>query len=666
MTKKILKVALPRPLHTLFDYLPPEGVDPDSIMPGSRILIPFGAKTLLGFFIRADQPQDPKRTLKYAIEVLDQVPLFKPSSWQFLCKAQQYYHHPIGEVIITGLPVALRKGEPIPTKELTFSKDCFVEGQAQTPEFAITDEQKAALKTILGQMKSHQTFLLQGVTGSGKTEIYLQILKHCQDNKLPALVLLPEISLTPQTLARFEKRLCGKIYVYHSQLTPKNRLSVWTKVQQDPEVIVIGTRSALFLPFTKLGAIIVDEEHDSSFKQQDGFRYSARDLAVLRGKIDLCPVILGSATPSFESLFNSQTDKYSLLELPNRVNKQPLPTIELIDVRHKKLKGGISHQLIDVMKSHLQAGNQVLLFLNRRGYAPAYVCFECGHISECNRCDAKLIYHHEKRKLICHHCQKIYQLFSQCPECMADMNPTGIGTERLEEEISDTFPDISTLRIDSDTTRKKGELEKKLNQIKKGEVQILIGTQLLAKGHHFPNLTLVAIIDVDGGLFSQDFRAVERMGQVITQVAGRAGRVDKPGKVVLQTCQPEHPLLTTLIRKGYTEFAQQLLEERKVASLPPYSHLAIVRAQAKSNVNPETFLTGLKAQLRQSSNVEILGPIPALMSKKQGFYRFHLLLQAPARSQLHQALRHVAIKAATLPEATKVQWSLDVDPLEIS
>lgn len=663
--QKILKIAIPRPLTTLFDYKAPSGVDPLSIPIGVRVRIPFGKSTVIGFVIATGESEVPQSKLKAITEIIDEEPLFPSDCWHFLRKAQEYYHHSLGEVLITGLPTALREGKPL-DKDNSLVQSCFVEGLALLPEHQLNEDQKVATDSILSTKNEHKTFLLEGVTGSGKTEIYLQVLQDLQSRGLAGLVLLPEISLTPQTLARFKQRLKGQIFVYHSKLTPKARLNVWTHVKNHANAIVIGTRSALFLPFTKLGAIIVDEEHDASFKQQEGFRYWARDLAVLRGNIGKCPVILGSATPSFESLHNAQIEKYNHILLKSRANQEKPPQIDLIDVRHKKLQGGLSAALIDKIKNHIKNDNQVLIFLNRRGYAPTYMCYECGECAQCNRCDAKLIVHQARKVLICHHCDKTYPKLDTCPACGKDMHPVGIGTEKLEETLDEIFPEITKVRIDSDTTRKKGELEEKLEIVKSGQAQILIGTQLLAKGHHFPNLTLVAIVDVDGGLFSSDFRAVEKMGQLITQVAGRAGRASKQGQVVLQTCHPENPLLQNLITQGYNRFANNLLIERQHAAMPPFAHLAIIRAQAKSEQKPQQFLLALKEALAaQGSSVDIWGPISAIMAKKQGYHRFALMLQAPNRRPLHLLLAKLNQIAMENPFKSHVRWSLDVDPLEM-
>lgn len=660
-----LKIAIARPLDTLFDYLPPAGMSVEEIPIGARIKVPFGRTTTIGYVALHGESLLPKSKLKSILEIIDPCSLFPEQTWQFLCKAKSYYHHSLGEVITTGLPKALKEGKPL-VDDLSLVKSCYVEGLADDIIPDLTPEQASILNQIETSSQSKPTYLIEGVTGSGKTEIYLQLLMKVQAQQKSALVLLPEISLTPQTLGRFQKRLKGKLLVYHSKLTPKARFCVWQYVKKNPDCIVIGTRSALFLPFDKLEAIIVDEEHDNSFKQQDGFKYSARDMAVLRGHIDHCTVLLGSATPSFESLHNAQTGKYQHLKLTRRINQQHLPSIDLIDVRHNKLQGGMSAKMLDKIKQHVNQGNQVLLFLNRRGYAPSYMCFDCGYMAGCKRCDAQLIVHQSSEKLVCHHCDKVYTKIKACPECEGDMSSVGIGTEQLEHVIEESFPDTTKLRIDSDTTRLKGALEEKLDLIQSGEAQIIIGTQLLAKGHHFPNVTLVAIVDVDGGIFSSDFRAVERMGQLITQVAGRAGRAAKAGEVLLQSNFPEHRILQTLVHEGYEKFSQDVLQERENAHLPPFAHMAIIRAQAKNAQKPREFLESLKNELiSKSTLVEIWGPISAMMAKKQGNYRFQLLLQSQERKNLHQLLAKVHQTVAKNPLKSSVRWSLDVDPTEM-
>jgi primosomal protein N' (replication factor Y) len=413
---------------------------------------------------------------------------------------------------------------------------------------------------------------------------------------------------------------------------------------------------------------MMDEEHDASFKQQDNFRYHARDLLILRASLEKCPVILGSATPSLETLYNTQIGKFHTLNLPLRAGKATFPSVQILDIRHKKLEEGLSAQLIEMIRVHTQNKNQVLLFLNRRGFAPVFMCFTCGWVASCKNCDAKLTLHHKEQKLECHHCQAIMPLFSECPSCHhPDPKPVGMGTERIEAVLKNHFPDLNIDRIDRDTTRKKGSVEEAMARLHRQETDILLGTQMIAKGHHLPHITLVAILDVDHALFSTDFRSLEKMGQLITQVAGRTGRAEKPGHVVLQTAHPEHPLLKMILEEGYLNFANALLTERKATNLPPYSYQALIRAEAKHPQLALDFLTRIKRSIETntSKTFTILGPIPAPMERRQQQHRAQLLLQAPKRSSLQTLLSKLIEKMNEDPNQKKIRWSLDVDPIDL-
>jgi primosomal protein N' (replication factor Y) len=418
----------------------------------------------------------------------------------------------------------------------------------------------------------------------------------------------------------------------------------------------------------RLGLVIVDEEHDLSFKQQEGFRYSARDMALVRARRRGCPVVLGSATPSLESLRNAQLDRYKHLTLLQRAGDAEPPRLDILDIRSVHLEAGVSPALFRMIDEELAAGNQALLFLNRRGYSPLLTCYDCGWIAECRRCDSRLTYHRGNGLLWCHHCGSQRPVDKICPECgQARLNPLGQGTERLEEVLAQRFAASSIVRIDRDSTRRKGSMQRRLDEIHQGRHQILLGTQMLAKGHHFPNVTLVGILDVDQGLFGADFRAAERMAQMITQVAGRAGRAEKPGRVLVQTRHPDHPLINTLIRNGYAAFAGESLRERQDAVLPPFSYQALVRAEATKSTLPRTFLeqamqTGLALA---QGDVGFWGPVAAPMERRAGHYRAHLLLQAHSRRQLHGLLAKWLPQIRELPAARRVRWSLDVDPQEM-
>ncbi|MGZ5575865.1 MAG: primosomal protein N', partial [Methylobacter sp.] len=414
-------------------------------------------------------------------------------------------------------------------------------------------QQQAAITAVCDSLGQFSVFLLEGVTGSGKTEVYMQIIRTVLERGQQVLVLLPEITLTPQLEERFRQRFSVSIAISHSKLTDRQRACAWLKMQQGECSILLGTRSALFTPLKNPGLIILDEEHDASFKQQEGFRFSARDVAVVRGKLLNVPVLLGSATPALESLQNVENKRYHLLHLPERAGNATAPVLQLLDIRNKRMQEGLSEALIAEMHKTLAKNEQVLLFLNRRGFAPTLICHGCGWVARCRRCDANLVIHYDEGILRCHHCGQERRLIKQCPACKAgELTPLGLGTERVEKVLAELFADKVIVRLDRDSTQRKGSLEDYLQQINQGAVDIILGTQMLAKGHHFPNVTLVAILDVDSGLFSIDFHAPEKLAQMIVQVSGRAGRAEKTGRVIMQTRQPEHPLLTTLIKQGYS------------------------------------------------------------------------------------------------------------------
>ncbi|AZI14814.1 primosomal protein N' [Avibacterium paragallinarum] len=522
----------------------------------------------------------------------------------------------------------------------------------------------------LGRILFHQGFavwLIDGVTGSGKTEIYLQTIEETLKKGQQVLVLVPEIGLTPQTVQRFQARFNVEIDVLHSNLNDTQRLRAWQRAKSGQSAVVIGTRSALFTQFSNLGLIVIDEEHDGSFKQQEGWRYHARDLAVVYAKLLNIPILLGSATPSLESLNNVKLGKYQHLILQKRAGNSTALQQFVIDLKHQRIQNGLSDALANKMQEHLQQGNQVLLFLNRRGFAPVLFCHECGWIATCQHCEKPYTYHQHQRVLRCHHCSSQKPIPMQCGHCgSTHLMTTGLGTEQLEDTLKQRFPDYVVTRIDRDSTARKGTLEKHLQDIQQGKSQILIGTQMLAKGHHFPNVTLVGLLNVDNALFSLDFRAEERLAQLYVQVAGRAGRSEKHGQVVLQTHYPDHPLLRSLLKEGYGEFAQQALHLREQMGLPPYSSQALFRAQSRHSEQAEQFLQQIAATLQHLSieGLQIYGPMPAPFSKKAGAYRWQLLVQHSSRAVLHQALSQFQ---ANMPQKShQVRWILDVDPLDLT
>jgi primosomal protein N' (replication factor Y) len=539
---------------------------------------------------------------------------------------------------------------------------------ATTP--ALNPDQQTAVDAIKDGLGIFGVYLLDGVTGSGKTEVYLSIIKQVVDRGEQALVLVPEIGLTPQLVTRFRQRFAVPIAVLHSGLSDSERLCAWLMAKQGDAPIIIGTRSAVFTPLARPGVIILDEEHDLSFKQQEGFRYSARDVAIKRAQLEQVPVVLGSATPSLESLENVRQQRYRSLVLPERAGTANHPDIGVIDVRKQPMADGLSSALINAMRRHLEGGGQVLVFLNRRGYAPVLLCHDCGWVSKCKRCDAHmtLFYHRGVARLRCHHCGAERPADHECPDCQSmELHPVGTGTERLEQALQNQFPEIGIARIDRDTTRRKGAMQSLLESVHDGSNRILVGTQMLAKGHHFPDVTLVGLVDIDQGLFSADFRATERMAQLIVQVAGRAGRAEKSGQVLIQTHHPDHPLLRVLLDEGYPAFARAALEERRQAQLPPYNYFALLRAEASDGNLPMQFLQQARelAENMEISSVQILGPIPAPMEKRAGRFRAQLLLQSASRRALHNLLSPWLQQLELSKLGRKVRWSIDVDPQEM-
>ena len=529
----------------------------------------------------------------------------------------------------------------------------------------LNKQQALAFSQLLFQ-EGFNVWLLEGVTGSGKTEIYLQYIEEVLKKGKQVLVLVPEIGLTPQTVRRFQARFNVEIDVLHSNLNDTQRLNVWERARTGQSAIVIGTRSALFTQFSDLGLIILDEEHDGSFKQQDGWRYHARDLGIVLAQKLNIPILLGSATPSLESVNNVQNGKYHHLMLSKRAGNATALRQFVIDLKHQRIQNGLSEPLLQRMQEHLEKGNQVLLFLNRRGFAPVLLCHECGWIDECHHCEKPYTYHQHQRVLRCHHCGAQKTVPMQCGHCgSTHLVTTGLGTEQLEETLKARFPQYNIARIDRDSTARKGKLEGYLEDIQQGKSQILIGTQMLAKGHHFPNVTLVALVNVDNALFSLDFRAEERLAQLYVQVAGRSGRAEKQGEVVLQTHYPDHPLLTTLLEKGYQAFAEETLKLRHNMGLPPFSFQALFKAQCRHSEEAENALSQLASFFYEQKieGLQVLGPIPAPFSKKAGQYRWQLLLQHASRKQLQAALSRYSPE---LIKSSQVRLILDVDPLDLS
>jgi len=730
-TTPLLRLAIATPLRRLFDYLPPAACEPGELKPGVRVRAPFGRGTVIGLLHSVvHETEVPQDKLRPALEILDPQPILPASLMKLLSWSADYYHHPMGEVLQNALPAWLREGRPAQVRgieswsltpqgqlvedsalrrapkqrallamlavgphtvaQLNEHQDnwrdamqrlvekgwvrqeqrpCLAPAPAEPqPAPPLNPDQAVAVETLKAQLGGFQASLLEGVTGSGKTEVYLQLIDQVLAQGQQALVLVPEIGLTPQLLGRFRRRFPVPIAVLHSGLSDQERLCAWLMAGQGEAPIIIGTRSAIFTPLARPGLIVIDEEHDPSFKQQEGFRYNARDLAIKRARDEGLPVLLGSATPSLESLAHALSGRYQHLRLPRRAGEAAPPSLQLLDVRSQPMEHGLSAPLLEAMRLHLGRAEQVLLFLNRRGFAPVLMCHDCGWVSHCRRCDAHMTFYQGQQRLRCHHCGAEQKLEHACPSCgSVDLRAIGLGTEKIEQSLKRHFPEQTVVRIDRDSTRRKGSLDALLEQAHSGEAQILLGTQMLAKGHHFPGVTLVGILDADQGLFSADFRAGERMAQLIVQVAGRAGRAEKPGRVLIQTHHPDHPLLLNLIHDGYEGFAEAALTERREAQMPPYSHLALLRAEATDQQGPHQFLQSALSlcEALGLGEVQAWGPVPAPMERRAGRYRAQLLLQSEQRPGLHRLLRQLAPRLEAMKEARKVRWSLDVDPMEM-
>tara|TARA_Y100001001_G_scaffold44387_1_gene39424 strand:+ start:198 stop:2372 length:2175 start_codon:yes stop_codon:yes gene_type:complete len=719
----IARIALNRPLRRLFDYIIPEDLE---LTPGQRVRIPFGRQQATGLVVEVGVEPPPGIKLKPLSSAMEEWPALPQETFKLLSWASGYYQHPLGECLITALPPALRRGRiaeekteqwwhtrdhtaTLPAKahkqKALFdwlrqhprgapTKDILQAGFSRAQLNALREkqliepilpprpnslEQDSELDARRPELSAAQALaaeelavpdegfgvsLLYGITGSGKTEIYLHYLKEHLNARDQALVLVPEINLTPQTVARFQHYFGSRIVVWHSALNDGERLTTWLKVRNGEPVILVGTRSAVLLPFTNLRTIIVDEEHDSSYKQGEGFRYSGRDLAVYRAHQNNCPIILGSATPSLESVHNAEQSKYHLVRLEERAGNAAPPDISLLDIRSRPLEGGLSRPALTAIEQTLTKGEQALVFVNRRGFAPVMMCFDCGHMVECPRCDTRLTYHRRDRAMRCHHCDYQTAATEHCPKCHSDaFKPVGQGTERTEDILASAFPDTPVVRVDRDSTQRKGSIQGILKQVNSGKPCVLVGTQMLAKGHDFPNVTLVVVVNADGGLFSVDFRAPEQLIQTLLQVSGRAGRGTKPGKVLVQTCHSDHPLLRTLCKGRYLDIADQLLKEREEGQFPPFRAMAIFRAEADTMEKSLQVLDTIKP-LTNAAGIETWGPLPAMIARRADKHRAQLVLNARNRKKLNQLLTGICqeLDQRKLPTGTK--WMIDVDPQE--
>ncbi|MDO8414139.1 MAG: primosomal protein N' [Gallionellaceae bacterium] len=722
----IVRVALDVPLPTLFDYANPELIN---IIPGQRVIIPFGSAQMVGVAMEcvADSAV-PLARIKPVLQVLDENPLLSAELLALLRFCSDYYHHPLGATVLSALPARLRSKQPVTLKQAAryrlsasgrsldlnlfpkrkvvqhrllaalqqgvltaaqvraispsaasalkallqagWIEPCEVSAAPSTYAFnsphTLTAEQQQAVAAVQ-RASAYSCSLLHGITGSGKTEVYVHLMHHALQQGQQVLLLVPEINLTPQLENYFHSRFPdAELVSLHSGLNDGERTQNWLRAQMGRARIVLGTRLAVFTPLPQLGLIIVDEEHDASFKQQDGLRYSARDVAIFRAKQQGVAIVLGSATPSLESYYNAQSGRYQMLRLTQRAaTLATLPQVRCINISNTLMAHGISEPLLQALAARLQRGEQSLIFINRRGYAPVLMCTACGWLSGCANCAGKLVLHLQDRMLRCHHCGHQQRVPHACPSCgNTDLQPVGIGTQRVESALQEYFPQARILRVDRDSTRNKGTWNAMRQQIQDDAVDILVGTQMLAKGHDFPNLTLVGVINPDSALYSSDFRASEKLFAQLVQVAGRAGRAEKPGEVLIQTAFPDHPLFRALREHDYENWAQTLLAERQSAGFPPFVYQVLLRAEGKNKEEVYTFLhQAQSAAVALDMAVEVYGVVPAALPRRANHLRAQLLVQSNSRKALQQFLKAWRPLLDTLP-AKKLRWSLDIDPLE--
>ena len=732
--KPILKVAVPTPQRQLFDYvIPDELIKCDStepFIPGCRVLIPFGNRDLIGLIVKISQYTDfDFKKLKPIKALVDKEPLVSKILFDFFIWSANYYHHPIGEALIKVFPGNLRKGLPLPKtttrcwkteksyssgntksvkqlellslldsvdyktdeflksnfgrptisavakkglitefqKSYTKEKVLFPKALKQKPKL-LNDEQAAVLSKL--SVGKFSCSLIDGVTGSGKTEIYLQFSELILKNQRQVFILVPEINLVHQMEAQFSNRFNLEVLTFHSNMTENQRLLNWTKAKNGEAHIIVGTRSSVFVPAFNLGLIIIDEEHDQSYKQQEGFRYSARDLAIQRASNDSIPVLLGSATPSLETIQNCIKNKYQHLYIKKRIGLSQPPKWNIIDLKNQLMSNGISEFAETKIKETISNGKQALIFINRRGYAPALFCNSCGWVMDCANCDSKLTLHKARQKLICHHCEFTTNVPLKCIACdKGSLIPVGMGTERIEEYLKNVFPTIPVFRVDRDSSKKKDFMENLHTKVNVAEPCIIIGTQMMTKGHDFKNITLVLALDTDTELFHPDFKNQERLGQLLTQVAGRGGRGQFPSEMYLQTYNPDHPLLEKLVKDNYGSFLQDISSEREVTLMPPFRHLALIRADSIYSERVINFLKHVRSMTNsiqpQNRSINYIGPLPSMLEKRAGRYRYLFQIRTKDRSQMHSLLTKLTHQMGTIKIPSSVRWSVDVDPIEL-
>ena len=657
MSKFFYNIAIAVPLRQAFTYHSNQ-----QIIPGTRVAVKFGRTNKLGIVTEVISKTDIKT--KPIHMVLDDLPIFSKTELKIFKWASDYYLHPIGEVINSFLPTNLRQTKNTFEVETIEGNKEIIEQNSEF-ETALNSEQIKAVK-FLNELKGFMPTLLHGVTGSGKTEVYIRCIYEQLLNNKSVLVLAPEIALTPQLESRVRNQFGDLVGIYHSKMTPSARYKAWKKFKSGEIKVVIGTRSAVMIPAPKLGLIIVDEEHDASYKQQEGFKFSARDIAIKRAQIIKIPVILGSATPSLRTLKLVEEKKFKTISLTKRVTQKSPPKFSILDINEVKLVSGLAPQAIEAITQTLKQKKQAMIFINRRGFAPQFICSYCDWKAMCNSCDSSLVFHHQAARLICHRCDSAFGIPTHCPRCSkAQLSLLGTGTEQLEETLKALFPKTSIYRMDRDSTTKAGSLETILSEINNSDTGILIGTQMLIKGHDFPNLELVVTVDIDQGITSLNSSAVEEMGQQLIQVAGRAGRSDGNATVLVQSRYVNDQNLLQLKSGNYLNFAKSLMEQRQSTNQPPYTFEAIIKASSpKAQTNIE-MLTYVK-QFIDVNNCVLIGPIPAMQSKVRGSYHHHLVIQANTRTSLNKLLIYLSDSLANDKNkiTKKVRWSINIDPIE--
>ena len=659
MKKKIAKIAIIKPLHNLFDYEIPDTFK--DITPGARVFVEFGKKIVVGFIVNVEnEVKSPSYNIKPIIDVIDKSPILDEETLKLILWVASYYHSPIGQVFGIATPSHLRQGKILPDN-LNIVKN--QKSNFLSKNILLSSEQEKAIKTIKSSINKYECFLLDGITGSGKTEVYKNIQKEILKKKLQTLIIVPEKNLIPGLKEYFNAKDI-RIAEYHSTLTPKQKFINWNLIQNCKIDIIIGTRSSVFLKIPKLGLIIIDEEHDVSFKNNTEARYNARDIAIFRSKNKDIPIILGSATPSSETILNVNNKKYTRIKMRKRVNNKSLPTLKVINMSNKK-KEIVSQDVIESIKERIYKNEQTLIFLNRRGYSPIITCRDCSWIPSCNECNLNMTFHKKKKLLMCHHCGKVNKYSEQCINCKSkDIISLGEGTEKIEEIITKKFPDKNIIRIDSDSTKKKGQTEKIFNDIKNNKYDILIGTQMLSKGHNFPNVTLVVIMNIDQSLFSPRLKAIEQLAQQLIQVSGRSGRGNKSGEVILQTSYPENQDLDCLIKNGYEDWMNNLLSVRSTLGLPPHKNWGLIQAKAKKYSDAENFLNNIKNIIIKNKEIEIFGPMPSIMQKKANLYNLNLIIQAKNKTKLNYVIKDCIPSIKDIPYSNKIRWSVDIDPID--